>query len=114
MDPEEVCRQYWPETAFAKKVFLHSIVEAGRREEELEQYYHVCESKDILHSCDQHGHAKVYNFNILPAFPSYSFRSFANQSSNRKTPVQEKGLKESERIQRISRMEIRGVPFLQA
>ena len=68
MDPEEDCRQYWPETAFAKKVFLHSIVEAGKREEELEKYYHVCESKDILHSCAQNGHTKVFKFSILPSW----------------------------------------------
>ena len=62
MDSEEECSKYWPETAFAKKVFLQSIVEAGKREKELERYYHVCESKDILHSCDQHGHSKVFKF----------------------------------------------------
>ena len=59
MDSEEDCSKFWPETTFAKKVFLHSIVEADKREKELERYYHVCESKDILHSCDQHGNPKV-------------------------------------------------------
>ena len=69
MDPDEDCRKFWPEAAFAKKVFLHSIVEADKREKELERNYHVCESKDILHSCAQHGgHSKVDNFSIMPAW----------------------------------------------
>ena len=67
MDSEEDCSKFWPETTFAKKVFLHSIVEADKREKELERYYHVCESKDILHSCDQHGHSKVCNFWGVPS-----------------------------------------------
>ncbi len=64
MDSEEDCSKFWPETTFAKKVFLHSIVEADRREKEMKQYYHVCESKDILHSCDQHGPPKVFKSSI--------------------------------------------------
>merc|ERR1711976_1105785 len=61
MDSEEDCSKFWPETTFAKKVFLHSIVEADKREKELERYYHACESKDILHSCDQHGNSKKFS-----------------------------------------------------
>ena len=58
MDTGAVCSKFWPESKFSKKVFLHSIVEADRREKEL-KLYHVCEEKDILHSCDSHGHEKV-------------------------------------------------------
>ena len=72
MDSEEDCSKFWPETTFSKKVFLHSIVEADKREKELERYYHVCESKDILHSCDKHGHSKVILFGSVRSTRIYN------------------------------------------
>ena len=60
--------KHWPDSEFSKKVFLHSVVEADKREKELRYERHHCGEKGILHSCQQHGNSKV-GVNIIDIIP---------------------------------------------
>ena len=61
--------KHWPDSEFSKKVFLHSVVEADKREKELRYERHQCGEKGILHSCQQHGNSKV-GVNIMAIISS--------------------------------------------
>ena len=96
--------KHWPDSHFSKKVFLHSVVEADKREKEVTREKHFCEEKGILHSCHGEHRSEVRNIKHwgrvhnmflywMPAkqhklFRGPSWRNYLKRSQRSKSKIQ--------------------------